>query len=45
MEAGELLGKRIQQALREVLEYDCSVGVATNKVRRGDKRFDRQEAR
>ena len=39
------MGKRIQQALKKVLEYDCSVGVATNKARRGDKRDKREEAR
>lgn len=33
LEAGGMLGRRIQQALGEVLEYDCSVGVATNKAR------------
>lgn len=33
LEAGGLLGKRIQRTLRDVLEYDCSVGVAGNKVR------------
>lgn len=33
LEAGGLLGKRIQKTLRDVLNYDCSVGVASNKVR------------
>lgn len=33
LEAGGMLGRRIQQTLVEVLEYDCSVGVATNKAR------------
>lgn len=33
LEAGGLLGKRIQQTLRDVLDYDCSVGVAGNKVK------------
>lgn len=33
LEAGGLLGRRIQRALSEVLKYDCSVGVAPNKVR------------
>lgn len=32
LEAGGLLGKRIQQTLSDVLNYDCSVGVAGNKV-------------
>lgn len=32
LEAGGSLGMRIQRALREALEYDCSVGVAENKV-------------
>lgn len=32
LEAGGLLGVRIQRELRQVLEYDCSVGVAQNKV-------------
>ncbi|CAM9178189.1 unnamed protein product [Ectocarpus sp. 13 AM-2016] len=31
LEAGGLLGKRIQKTLRDVLNYDCSVGVASNK--------------
>lgn len=34
LEAGGLLGRRIQRALSEVLKYDCSVGVAGNKVRK-----------
>lgn len=33
LEAGGLLGIRIQKTLRDVLKYDCSVGVAGNKVR------------
>lgn len=33
LETGGLLGVRIQRELRQVLEYDCSVGVAQNKVR------------
>lgn len=33
LEAGGLLGKRIQQTLSDVLDYDCSVGVAGNKVK------------
>lgn len=33
LEAGGSLGRRIQRTLREVLKYDCSVGVAGNKVR------------
>lgn len=32
LEAGGVLGRRIQQTLGEVLEYDCSVGVATNRA-------------
>lgn len=36
LEAGGLLGRRIQRALSEVLKYDCSVGVAPNKVREVD---------
>ncbi|CAM9560687.1 unnamed protein product, partial [Scytosiphon promiscuus] len=31
LKAGGLLGKRIQKTLRDVLKYDCSVGVAGNK--------------
>lgn len=34
LEAGGLLGRRIQRTLREVLKYDCSVGVAGNKARK-----------
>lgn len=33
LQAGGLLGRRIQQTLSEILKYDCSVGVARNKVR------------
>lgn len=33
LKAGGLLGRRIQQTVRDVLKYDCSVGVAGNKVR------------
>lgn len=32
LEAGGLLATKIQQALSEVLQYDCSIGVANNKV-------------
>lgn len=32
LEAGGLLGVRIQRKVREVLQYDCSVGIAGNKV-------------
>lgn len=34
LEAGGSLGARIQRTLREALEYDCSIGVAENKVSR-----------
>lgn len=51
LQAGGLLGKRIQRTLREVLDYDCSVGVAGNKVcamlpqdRCGTRRSRRQMA-
>lgn len=40
LEAGGLLGRRIQQAVKGVLGYDCSVGVAENKVIEfGDRRY------
>lgn len=32
LEAGGLLAARIQQTLSDVLQYDCSIGVASNKV-------------
>lgn len=32
LEAGGLLATRIQQTLSDVLHYDCSIGVASNKV-------------
>lgn len=34
LEAGGLLATRIQQTLSDVLQYDCSIGVANNKVRK-----------
>lgn len=33
LEAGVLLATRIQKTLSDVLQYDCSIGVASNKVR------------
>lgn len=32
LKAGGVLATRIQQTLSDVLQYDCSIGVATNKV-------------
>lgn len=32
LEAGGLLATKIQQTLSDVLQYDCSIGVANNKV-------------
>lgn len=34
LKAGDLLATRIQQTLSDVLQYDCSIGVASNKARR-----------